>query len=98
MPRGNHAETDGMGRFEEETERPPPVDVPHTELAPETLRRVIESFVLREGTEYGSHDVDLDVKVQQVIRQLERGEARILFDTVEETIDIVVARGRRVRE
>lgn len=87
-----------MGRFEDETERPPPVEVPHTELAPETLRRVIESFVLREGTEYGAHDVDLDVKVQQVVRQLDRGEARILFDTLDETIDIVVAKGRRPRD
>lgn len=87
-----------MARFEDETERPPPVEVPHTEIAPETLQRVIESFVLREGTEYGAHDVALDVKVQQVVRQLDRGEARILFDTVEETIDIVVAKGRRTRE
>jgi len=87
-----------MGRFEDETERPPPVEVPHSELAPETLRRVIESYVLREGTEYGAHDVGLEVKVQQVVRQLDRGEAKILFDTVEETIDIVVARTRRSRE
>jgi hypothetical protein len=26
-----------------------PVEVPHAELAPSTLRAVIESFVLREG-------------------------------------------------
>ena len=86
-----------MDRVEEEAARPPPVEVPHAELAPETLRRVIESFVLREGTEYGDHDVALEAKVRQVVRQLECGEARILFDTVEETIDIVVARGRHGR-
>jgi len=81
----------------DEAPRPEPVEVPHTELSAEALRRVVESFVLREGTEYGEHDVTLEVKVAQVVRQLERGEARILFDPVQETIDIVVARSLRRR-
>jgi uncharacterized protein YheU (UPF0270 family) len=86
-----------MTTIADETQRPEPVEVPHTELSAEVLRRVVESFVLREGTEYGSHDVALEVKVAQVVRQLERGEACILFDPVQETIDIVVARSLRRR-
>jgi uncharacterized protein YheU (UPF0270 family) len=68
----------------------PPVEVPHTELSPEALRGVIESFVLREGTEYGERDFSLDQKVAHVLRQLERREARILFDPDSETINLVV--------
>ena len=30
--------------------------MPHGELPPDTLRAVIESFVLREGTDYGSRE------------------------------------------
>ncbi|MCC7200401.1 MAG: YheU family protein [Gammaproteobacteria bacterium] len=83
---------------EDDIEKPVPVAVPHTELSPGALRGVIEAYVLREGTEYGTHDVDLEVKVAQVLRQLERGDARILFDTVDETIDIVpLRRGERPR-
>jgi uncharacterized protein YheU (UPF0270 family) len=48
------------------------VIVPHGELSPEALRGVIESFVLREGTEYGERDYSLDEKVRHVTRQLER--------------------------
>jgi uncharacterized protein len=60
------------------------------------LRGVLESFVLREGTEYGERDVSLDQKVAQVTRQLQRGEAQIVFDPETESIDIVVvARGSR---
>ncbi|MEJ1965328.1 MAG: YheU family protein [Gammaproteobacteria bacterium] len=66
------------------------VEIPHTELSAEALRGVIESFVLREGTEYGSRDFTLDEKVAQVIKQLERREARIVFDPATETIDLVV--------
>ena len=83
--------------FDDPRERPPPVEVPHTELSAEALRGVIDSFVLREGTDYGERDVSHDAKATQVLRQLERGEAKILFDPVTESIDIVVTRpaGRR---
>ena len=68
----------------------PPVIVPHEELSPDALRGVIEAFVLREGTEYGERDVSLDVKVSQVMWQLQRGEAQIVFDLESEEIGIVV--------
>jgi uncharacterized protein YheU (UPF0270 family) len=68
----------------------PAVVIPHTELSPEALRGVIESFVLREGTEYGERDVPLDTKIAQVLRQIEWGEAQILFDPNSETVDVVV--------
>ena len=40
-----------------------PVEVPYGELAPATLRAVIESFVLREGTDYGERDASFASKV-----------------------------------
>jgi uncharacterized protein len=68
-----------------------PITIPHTELSPDALRGVIESFVLREGTEYGERDVPIDTKVAQVLRQLQRREARILFDPESELVQIVLA-------
>ena len=73
-------------------ERSESVVVPHTELEAGVLRAVVESFVLREGTDYGEHELSLDQKVARVIRQLERGEARIIFDPDSESVDIQVAR------
>jgi uncharacterized protein YheU (UPF0270 family) len=67
-----------------------PVIIPHRDLSTQALRGVIESFVLREGTEYGERDYSLDEKVMHVTRQLERGEARIQFDPSSETVDIVL--------
>jgi uncharacterized protein YheU (UPF0270 family) len=66
-----------------------PVEIPFRELSHEALRGVVESFVLREGTDYGEASVSLDTKVAQVMRQLERGEARILYDPASDSIDIV---------
>jgi uncharacterized protein YheU (UPF0270 family) len=69
-----------------------PVEVPHTELAPSTLRAVVESFVLREGTDYGARDASFDSKVADVMRQLERREAVIMYDPGSDSVDIVVRR------
>ncbi len=77
--------------WEDDRERPAPVAVPHTELSEEALRGVAESFVLREGTDYGERDVSHQDKVAQVIRQLQRGEARIMFDPLDSSVTIVLA-------
>ena len=68
-----------------------PVEIPHRELSEEALRGVVESFVLREGTDYGPRDYSLEEKIAAVMRQLDRGEATIVFDSETETVSIVVA-------
>jgi uncharacterized protein YheU (UPF0270 family) len=75
-----------------EEEESKPVEVPHTDLAPATLRAVVESFVLREGTDYGAEDAPVERKVADVMRQLDRREAIILYDPGSDSIDIVLRR------
>lgn len=65
------------------------VEVPLDALPPDTLLRLIESFILREGTDYGAEEVSLPTRVEQVRRQLQRGEAQILFFLEEENFAIV---------
>jgi uncharacterized protein len=66
------------------------VEVPWSELSLETLQALVESFVLREGTDYGAHETPLASKVAQVMKQLQRGEAQIVFDPDTESVDIRV--------
>ncbi|MGH9644821.1 MAG: YheU family protein [Terriglobales bacterium] len=70
------------------------VAVPHAELSADALVGVIKAFVLREGTDYGEHEVTLEQKIAQVRAQLENGDARILFDPSSATVDIVRIPGR----
>ena len=66
--------------------------IPHASLSAAALRSIIESFVLREGTDYGDEqqpgEHGLDEKCAAVLRQLEAGEAEINFDPETETIDV----------
>ena len=52
---------------------------------------MIESFVLREGTDYGEREYSLEEKVAHVRGQLERGLARILFDPQSSTVTLELA-------
>ena len=67
------------------------VEIPHRDLSEAALRGVVESFVLREGTDYGQRDYSLEEKIASVMRQLDRGEATIVFDSDTGTVSVVVA-------
>ncbi|MBX3017680.1 MAG: YheU family protein [Bdellovibrionaceae bacterium] len=69
----------------------PPVEVPWTELSEDALNGVLESFVLREGTDYGREEVQLATKIDQVRRQLQRGDIKIVFDPTSESIQLLTA-------
>lgn len=69
---------------------PEPVVVPYTELAEDLLHAVIESFVLREGTDYGEKEFSLGEKVARVFAQLKRGDAEIIFDPNTDSVTILV--------
>jgi uncharacterized protein YheU (UPF0270 family) len=66
-----------------------PVEVPMSALSPAALRGLVEEFVSRDGTDYGRIERTLEEKVGDVMRQLQRGEARILFDPDARTTQIV---------
>ena len=83
--------------LEDPRERPEPVAVPYTELSDDALRGVVDSFILREGTDYGDRTFSHEQKVAQVLRQLERGEARILFDPLDSSVTIVAVQPGRKR-
>jgi uncharacterized protein YheU (UPF0270 family) len=80
-------ETDETGERDGSTTGEP-VPVPYTELTAELLRAVAESYVLREGTDYGEKEFSLEDKVAHVISQLKGGEAQIVFDPETETVSI----------
>ncbi|MEW5188828.1 YheU family protein, partial [Citrobacter freundii] len=53
--------------------------IPWQDISPDALDNLIESFVLREGTDYGEHERSLEQKVADVKRQLQSGEAVLVW-------------------
>ena len=80
------------------TEDPPAdgaIEVPYTQLGPEALRGLVEDLVTRDGTDYGAVERTLEQKVAALMRQLECGEARLVFDRATETIGLITSEQRK---
>ena len=63
--------------------------IPPSQLPPDTLQAMIESFIVREGTDYGDVEQNLAHKVAQVNRQLERGDVLIIWDESTESCNLL---------
>lgn len=63
--------------------------IPHQQLDKDTLYNLIESYVLREGTDYGEQEISIESKVAQVNQQLKNGEAMVFFSELHESVTII---------
>jgi uncharacterized protein YheU (UPF0270 family) len=65
------------------------VEVPYDQLTPETLHKVIEDLVTRDGTDYGEHEKTLEQKAAALLKLLQRGEAKLVVDLATESIGLM---------
>ncbi|MBL4910838.1 MAG: YheU family protein [Alteromonadaceae bacterium] len=63
--------------------------IPVDNLSQQALYGVIESFILREGTDYGEIEVSLDEKIAQVHQQLVLGNLVLVFSELHQTVNIM---------
>ena len=61
-------------------EQKPPIRIPYKSLSSEAFIGIIEEFILREGTDYGTPILTLEEKVARVKAQIDKGYAAIVFD------------------
>jgi uncharacterized protein YheU (UPF0270 family) len=62
-------------------------NIPYELLSEEVLSNLIEEFVTRDGTEMS----DADDKVEQVLKLLQRGSMKIVFDEESESCNMITA-------
>lgn len=63
--------------------------IPHDSLEKETLERILEEIVTRDGTDYGNYDLTLEEKVAEALVLLSSKRAFLLFDTESETVKLL---------
>lgn len=63
--------------------------IPPENLEPETLRRLLEDFVTRDGTDNGD-DTPLEHRVERVRQALARREAFIVYDVLSEQCNFLL--------
>ncbi|MDG0816298.1 YheU family protein [Bdellovibrio svalbardensis] len=72
-------------------ENQPPVEIQKDNLSAEALEGIIESYILREGTDYGVQEVSFDKKKEQIARQIDKKEIRIVFDFNTESVTLMTS-------
>jgi uncharacterized protein YheU (UPF0270 family) len=65
------------------------IEVPYEQISSDTLRKMIQEFVTRDGADWGDAGCALEDKVQQVLRQLKNKQVKVVFDLRSETANIV---------
>ncbi len=69
-----------------------PIEIPVDQLSAHALSGIIENFILREGTDYGSVEVSYEKKAEQIRKQIDQGEIKIVFDQSSETVSLLTTR------
>ncbi|WP_386692330.1 MULTISPECIES: YheU family protein [unclassified Lonepinella] len=62
--------------------------IPWQALEEDTLVNIVESFILREGTDYGLKELSLAQKTENLLDQIRQQKAVIVWSELHETIDI----------
>ncbi|QIM61865.1 hypothetical protein A1D29_00220 [Pasteurellaceae bacterium Orientalotternb1] len=62
--------------------------IPWQALEQATLYNVLDSFILREGTDYGERELSLDEKRQRLLTQLQAEKVVIVWSELYQSLDI----------
>lgn len=65
------------------------IEIPYQELSPQTLKGIVEYWILKEGTDYGEQEFSLAEKVDSILGQLKTGKAKIIFHPEDGVCELV---------
>ncbi len=66
-----------------------PLEISSEQISTEILDAIIESFIMREGTDYGVHEALMETKLNQVKKQIKNGDVKIIFEQSTETVSLI---------
>lgn len=62
--------------------------IPWQDLPESTLYNILDSFILREGTDYGERELTLDEKRERLLAQIKAEKVVIVWSELNESLDI----------
>lgn len=68
---------------------PSPILIDVQDLSPSALDGIIESFIQREGTDYGLNEISPEKKFENLKKQVLKGEVLIVFDPESESVTLI---------
>lgn len=62
--------------------------IPWQSLTKEALHNIMQSFILREGTDYGAQELSLAEKERRLLQQIQRGDVVIVWSELHQSVDL----------
>lgn len=69
----------------------PPISIDASKLSTEALIGVVEDYIVRSGTDYGNIETSHEVKINQVKKQIDKNEVKIVYDPNTESVTLLTA-------
>lgn len=66
------------------------INIPIQQIPEESLNRLLEEFVTRDGTQYGEKEYSQEEMVRQVKSLLEKNKAHLQYDDEKEEFNIIL--------
>jgi uncharacterized protein YheU (UPF0270 family) len=65
------------------------IEIPYAQINPDTLQRMIQEFVTRDGADWADVGCTLEDKVAQVLQQLRGKKIKVVYDLRSQTANLV---------
>ncbi|MFC0308879.1 YheU family protein [Gallibacterium trehalosifermentans] len=62
--------------------------IPWEQLSETALRNIVQSFILREGTDYGVRELSLSEKEGRLLKQIKSGQVVIVWSELHQSLDL----------
>lgn len=63
--------------------------IPPDKISPDVLKNVLESYITREGTDYGEEELPLTEKTARLHALVASGEVLIVYDEEMESLNLI---------
>lgn len=63
--------------------------IPPEKLEAEVLENILESYITREGTDYGENELNMEQKLRSLRPQVSSGEVVIVYDEDSESLTLM---------
>jgi uncharacterized protein YheU (UPF0270 family) len=81
-----------MSQKKTEDEQEEGVEVPYERINAETLKKMVQEFVTRDGADWGDAGCTLADKVEEVLQQLKSRKIQVVLDLKSQTANFIPCR------
>ena len=78
--------------FSDNEQQLAPIEIDPSKLSEDALIGILENYIMRSGTDYGSIEASHETKIKQIQKQLQAGEVKVVYDPNTESVTLMTSR------